>query len=198
MPKTASDIVPDPSQVVDRLGLTQLLVMEVLAGRYRLGEGTWTFAGRTRPALRALESAGLVGWQAGGCSNTALAWLTDMGKEGVLLSTYTPPVLDRVSEYTIYPAGCDQGYRSRGASSFAVRVQRRDGGAWAVVHAGRTLSRSGELVVEGASGELTKKYLARHRFDCDVAIAKAEALAETVVVNGRTWARWRAHVDAGG
>lgn len=72
---------------------TQLLVLEVLAARYRLGERIWPFNTRCRPAVRALADKGLVGWKGGIVEDTVLAWLTDEGRKGVLDDSYVPPIL---------------------------------------------------------------------------------------------------------
>ena len=82
-----------PSEVldVDALPLTQHLVMEVLAGRYRTGEQIWTFTSRAKTALDALERLGLVGHKSGIVERTRLAWLTPKGRAAVLSDTYEPP-----------------------------------------------------------------------------------------------------------
>jgi hypothetical protein len=75
----------------DDLPPVQALILEVLAARYRLGEGLWTFSTRHRAALKALEERGLVGWKPGIVYRTCLAWLTDEGRKAALSDTYKGP-----------------------------------------------------------------------------------------------------------
>jgi len=79
--------------VNDELPPTQSLVLEVLCGRWRLGEPAWTFSTRQCPALKALEALGLVGWKHWTLPNLCLAWLTDEGKQVVLSPTHRPPLV---------------------------------------------------------------------------------------------------------
>lgn len=75
----------------DDLPLTQELIMEVLAARYRLGENLWPFPTKVKRSLDALESLGLIGHKSGVVERTRNAWLTDLGKASVLSPTYTTP-----------------------------------------------------------------------------------------------------------
>jgi hypothetical protein len=85
--------VSAPTSVdVDRLPLTQYLVLEVLAARHRLGEHGWTFPATARPAVDALTRLGLVAGKAGFLPKTLLVWLTDAGRAAVLSADYVPPV----------------------------------------------------------------------------------------------------------
>jgi len=181
------------SERVDALPVTQLLVLEALAARDRLGEPTWTFTDRCRPALRALESAGLAGWEGGVAQHTVRAWLTDLGRSGVLSGTYTPPVMADVTAYTFLPPGCDPQSDTADSYSFAVRAEYRADGAWAVVHNARSLSTSGKLDFDPGADGRTRQYLATHRFDRDTAVARARELTNTLTVNGKTWAQWQVH-----
>lgn len=76
---------------LDKLPLTQSLVLEVLAARCRLGEQVWPFPNRAKQALDALARVGLVGHQGGIVEGTRNAWLTDKGRTAVLSDTYMPP-----------------------------------------------------------------------------------------------------------
>jgi len=76
---------------VDSLPITQALCMEVLAGRYRLGETLWTFDARCGTALNALERHGLVTTMHGILERTVRASLTAAGREAVLSPTYVSP-----------------------------------------------------------------------------------------------------------
>jgi len=186
-----------PSELVDALPVSQLLVMEVLAARARLGENLWTFTDRCRSALRALETAGLVGWKGGVTERTVRAWLTDLGRAGVLSPTYTPRVLADVTTYTFFPPGCEPEDDPEKAEPFAVRAVYRGGGRWAVTHAGRTLSQSGTLdPTPGDDGE-SAAFLAAHLFSHQDSVAVARALAGRVTVGGHTWASWHGWPDPG-
>lgn len=78
--------------VYDRLPPLCQMVLEVLAARHRLGHNTWTFPQKQVTAtMRRLEAAGLIGWKFGVMPGSILAWLTDEGRELVLLDDYTPP-----------------------------------------------------------------------------------------------------------
>lgn len=81
---------------------TQYLVLEVLAARARTGEYLWTFPSNLGPALRALESAGLISTMHGVAPASLRARLTDIGRSYVLKGDYVPPlaqqVLDAVEE----------------------------------------------------------------------------------------------------
>ena len=92
----------------DNLPLTQELVMEVLAARYRLGEQIWPFSRTARLALAALEDLGLVGYKSGIVERTYNAWLTDEGKTAVLSPTYVPPLAeDASSQCQVVEMTCD-------------------------------------------------------------------------------------------
>jgi hypothetical protein len=73
------------------LSPTQALVLEVLAGRHRLGETHWTFSTRHLLALRALEKQGLVGLMHGIAPRTCRAYLTDAGRKAALSEAYKGP-----------------------------------------------------------------------------------------------------------
>lgn len=84
---------------VDRLPPTQLLVLEVLAARHRLGERLWTFPSYLQRQVDALCRAGLA-WQASGnVPYTVRAGLSDAGVAKMLHGSYVSPVyqpLERV------------------------------------------------------------------------------------------------------
>lgn len=79
------------NETVHRLPLTQYLVLEVLAGRWRTGERSWTFPAAARPALRVLEALDYVGWKEGVVQRSCMAWLTEVGLAAVLSPTYEAP-----------------------------------------------------------------------------------------------------------
>jgi hypothetical protein len=71
---------------VDKLPPTQLLVLEVLGGRTRLGHHRWPFDARLRRQLDALHGLGLIRiW------NDTEAELTDAGRAAVMFGDYEPP-----------------------------------------------------------------------------------------------------------
>jgi hypothetical protein len=75
----------------DTLPLTQQLVMEVMAARYRLGENIWPFDRRAKNALAALSQAGYIGFKSGIVDHTFNVWLTDEGKAACMSATYKMP-----------------------------------------------------------------------------------------------------------
>jgi hypothetical protein len=79
---------------------TEDLFMEVLAGRYRCGENTWTFEARHSRVAEVLSRRGLIWWKSGVIERTILAGLTDAGRAVVLSATYTPPALGQATDET--------------------------------------------------------------------------------------------------
>lgn len=71
----------------------ELLILEVLAARYRLGEKVWTFDTIYEETIYSLAEKGLVGEEHGITPRARLVWLTDEGKKMVLNPTYVPPIL---------------------------------------------------------------------------------------------------------
>lgn len=78
---------------LDALPPLQLMVLEVLAARYRLGEVLWTFTAHpiTVRAIRALEAAGLVASMGGVVPRTIRASLTPSGVAAATSPTYRVP-----------------------------------------------------------------------------------------------------------
>lgn len=77
----------------DTLPPTQLLILEVLAARYRTGETTWSFPTSLERALLALQSAGLVATFGSTRPKVVRARLTDAGRTAALLDGYTVPAV---------------------------------------------------------------------------------------------------------
>jgi hypothetical protein len=77
---------------VDTLPPTQLLILEVLAARHRLGEHVWPFPTSVAPAVAALNRAGLVDQLNGNQPHTVRAQLTDKGRAAVLFGDYVSPL----------------------------------------------------------------------------------------------------------
>lgn len=91
--------MPDPEfNTYDDLPPVQSLVLEVLAARYRLGENSWTFSTRHRPALEGLAERGLVSWKHGVMPRTCLAFLTDEGRSALLSTRYRSPAVKLLEE----------------------------------------------------------------------------------------------------
>jgi len=71
--------------------------------------------------------------------------------------------------------------------SWALRVEYRGRGKWAVLRSGkRCLSSTGEWDWESIPSEREDDWLATHRFDLDTALRLAQEAAPHVVVNGLT------------
>jgi len=68
---------------VNQLPPTQLLILEVLAARYRLSETIWTFPRNHVAYLTKLAAARLADWRHGPDPNRVQAWLTDQGKQAM-------------------------------------------------------------------------------------------------------------------
>lgn len=76
---------------VDDLPPVQTLVLEVLAARTRLGEHFWTLPSNLRHHLGKLADAGLIEWSSSSTRDAVRAWLTDAGRDAVLLGDYALP-----------------------------------------------------------------------------------------------------------
>lgn len=72
----------------EELPPTEYLVMEVLAARFRLGEQQWPFPSRIKPALRSLETKGLIRFKDGIIEGSQSARLTPEGKDIFLFEEY--------------------------------------------------------------------------------------------------------------
>lgn len=81
------------------------LMMDALAGRYRLGETLWPFRNDQRAIANRLEAKGLVRITHGMTECHFRAGLTDAGVEKAVDPTYTPPALRS------RPAGVSAEYR---------------------------------------------------------------------------------------
>lgn len=71
---------------------THQLLLELLAARHRLGHADWPIQHQHRKGLQELADAGLVAFQGGRVENYFTAWLTDVGKEEFLRTSYVPRV----------------------------------------------------------------------------------------------------------
>lgn len=70
---------------------TELLILEVLTARARLGNKNWTFESRNATALCSLETRGLIDYKYSYRRST-LVWLTDAGVALMLKEKYHTPV----------------------------------------------------------------------------------------------------------
>jgi hypothetical protein len=80
------------------LPLTQALILEVLAARYRGGDLTWPFPSRSRRSLQALQDRGLISFGQGPQPHSLGAWLTSKGRALALLPGYRTPLLNLLDE----------------------------------------------------------------------------------------------------
>lgn len=90
-----------------------------------------------------------------------------------------------IEERTYYPTGCDPDDYS--ARPFAVRVQWRGRGRWLVERGGDQLSRSGRWL--WVPSKMNQMRWCRYTFE--EACERAEAVVDSMTVNGRTWAQWQ-------
>lgn len=79
-------------------------------------------------------------------------------------------------------------------NAFAVEVQWRGEGLWAVAHGGFHLSDTKRWDRYGPASKMTVQWRARHRFDLDTALRLAEEISPSIVWNGITAAQ-AAHAD---
>jgi DNA-binding MarR family transcriptional regulator len=91
---------PEAGVDVDRLPLTQLLVLEVLAARARAGDDLWTLPARATAAVDMLASLGLVEPMHGAVEHTIRASLTDAGRRAMLMEGYASYWQRRYEEAT--------------------------------------------------------------------------------------------------
>jgi hypothetical protein len=82
---------PGRESLLAALTPTEDLVLEVLAGRWRLGETFWTFKSSHRKAINALEAKNLVWVMHGIIERTVRVGLTEEGKKECLSDTYVLP-----------------------------------------------------------------------------------------------------------
>jgi len=67
------------SDLLDGLTPTEYLVLDVMVGRYRLGDDGWTFPTTVRPALERLSQRDFLNYKSGVVQGTLLAWLSADG-----------------------------------------------------------------------------------------------------------------------
>jgi hypothetical protein len=78
---------------------------------------------------------------------------------------------------------------------WAITVEHRGDGKWAVCHMGSTMTKTGRWTWERSSSNRGEGYLRAHRHDLDTALSLAQEAALTIKVNGMTPAgllEWRA------
>ena len=76
------------AELIDAMPVTQYLIMDTLAARWRLGEEFWTFPRKVMPMLRKLSDEGWVHWQGGVNQGTVVASLTHRGMKATLTPSY--------------------------------------------------------------------------------------------------------------
>lgn len=70
---------------------TEDLFCEVLAGRFRTGERSWTFSAMHTRTAKSLEAKGMIWWKHAIIERHIVAGLTDEGKAAFLDPEYTGP-----------------------------------------------------------------------------------------------------------
>jgi hypothetical protein len=98
---------------------TQYLILEVLAARWRLGESSWPFPTRLRPALTALRDLGLVSFEAYNTPGNYRVRLTELGRGASMSDDYVSPL----SRQQV----ADQPYRYDGLLRRLADVERPTG-----------------------------------------------------------------------
>jgi nuclear transport factor 2 (NTF2) superfamily protein len=124
----------------DSLPPVEGLICEVLAARVRLGERSWPFPNRLRPALKSLTTKGFIEWDSAVVEGYSDAWFTDAGRQACLYGDYEAPdvavdpaLVERVAEVipapmasmhvTEWPPDEQDYYRSNGYRSFTEAEQ---------------------------------------------------------------------------
>ena len=126
------DKYPQPqgsSHATDATGMTptQLLILDLLGARHRLGENTGAFDGRNTTALRALEHRGLIGWKHGTVQGTCLAWLTPDGRKHAISDSYVSPLekdVDKMRRRVEYLLKGPDSMHLPAAAAAVLRCQR--------------------------------------------------------------------------
>jgi hypothetical protein len=90
---------------IDSLPPTQLLILEVLAARHRLGERLWPFPSRLQPQVDALERAGLVEQMSGNVERSVRVSLTEAGSAAMLHGPYVSPVHEPLEKVRLLATG---------------------------------------------------------------------------------------------
>lgn len=121
---------------------TEDLILEVLAARVRCGESCWVFEQRHRPALRSLETKGLITFGVDPTGTALRAFLTETGRAECLTEGYTEPVTrlrEQLAENTRLlelTQDARRGEATRNARLQAENHQLRDQLNVAVAHLG--------------------------------------------------------------
>jgi hypothetical protein len=71
---------------------TQMLLLELLAARYRLGHDGWNIHTKAQKAVEQLEAKGLVTWKHWTIAGSMLVWLTEEGKKASMSDSYISPL----------------------------------------------------------------------------------------------------------
>lgn len=103
--------------------------------------------------------------------------------------TLAATVLAAASTLTFTPAGTTSWERE--VRNFAITIQERSEGRWAVLHMGRVWNGEG-WEFDGMPSGRTEEHLAKCRFSLEEAVAIAQTQVDLTVVNGGTWAQWQA------
>lgn len=104
-------------------------------------------------------------------------------------------LLARATEFTLRPAGSSPG--DPDVDIFSVKVAWRGESRWAVLWMGQCYGPDG-WVFEPGSSNRTDDFLATHRYTFERAVEVAQGLADTISINGKTWADIQARKAATG
>jgi uncharacterized protein YaiE (UPF0345 family) len=143
----------------------------------RIAGATGCSIERCRQILEQLAAAGHIRIERGGPKRIVRAEAT------------AGTVVVQATEYRVSAAPLDDSDAGR----FALTVEWRGEGRWAVMWHGDALTVDGEWEFEPRSSSRDDDYLARCRFDLPTALRLAREAAPKVAVNGRTWPEWQAH-----
>lgn len=102
-------------------------------------------------------------------------------------------LLARATEFTFLPAGASPGEPD--VDIFSVKVVWRMRDLWAVQWMGQCYGPDG-WVYEPSPSNRTKAFLGSHRYTAERAVELAQALVETISINGTTWAEAQARRTA--
>ncbi|MCU6481935.1 hypothetical protein [Arthrobacter sp. A2-55] len=111
-------------------------------------------------------------------------------KKSVLTSEQ---LLEHATEFAFLPTGAERGQPD--VDLFTVTVSSRSPGRYAVLYKGSCWDGEG-WVYESMPSSRTGEFKARTRFPLAEAVGLGRAFADTVTINGHTWAQWQERLAA--
>ena len=103
----------------------------------------------------------------------------------------TPDLLAHATEFAFLPEGASFGDRE--VQYFTVTVARRSADKWAVLWMNQCWNKKTQSwEYESLPSSRTTKFLREARFSLDEAVKVARSKPDTLSVNGRTWAGFKA------